>query len=287
VVESLIKAGAFDSLSRARAQLMAGLDAAFEAGQRYQRERNEGQVSMFDLIGGGDGPAPDLGAPEPTGPEWDHEELLLHEKEVLGFYLSGHPLRRVWDRARALGAAGIGELANVEDGGRALLCGLVTALREINTKNGNRMGFVTLEDVEGTIEVTVFPDLFRQTAAHLKSGVPLLIRGRVEGATMPRKLLADEVRPLPLAAGPEAAPPVAPVAGTCHITVRGHGDPGPLQALRDLCAAHRGIVAVALHLHVDGSEVVVRPRTLRIRPSPGFVQAVEQLLGAESVLLEG
>ena len=125
------------------------------------------------------------------------EQRLLHEKEVLGFYLSGHPLRGVWDRAQRLGVVGTGQLAQVEDGARVLLCGLVSALREINTKNGNRMGFATIEDVEGTIEVTIFPELFRQSAAHLRSGAPLLVRGKVEGTSTARKLLADDIRLLP------------------------------------------------------------------------------------------
>ena len=171
VVESLIKAGAFDSAERPRARLMAALDSAFEAGQRHQRERDQGQVSMFDLMGGspaGPGVEPDL--LDASVAEWDTEQRLLNEKEVLGFYLSGHPLRGVWDQAQRLGAVGTGQLGQVEDGARVLLCGLVSALREINTKNGNRMGFATIEDVEGTIEVTIFPELFRQSVTHLRSG---------------------------------------------------------------------------------------------------------------------
>jgi DNA polymerase-3 subunit alpha len=283
VVESLVKAGAFDSAGKARAQLMAALDGAFEAGQRHQRERDQGQVSMFDLMGGGSEPVPE---PEPNGPavaEWDVEQRLLHEKEVLGFYLSGHPLRGVWERAQRLGVVGIAQLARVDDGARVLLCGLVTTLREINTKNGNRMGFVTIEDVEGSIEVTVFPELFRQSAAHLRGGVPILVRGKVEGTMAARKLLADDVRPLP---AEEPRGVVAPLPRACRVAVRSAGDADPLQALRAICDAHRGTVPLALRLQVEGAEVDVRSRTLRVRPSPAFIEAVEGLLGPGSVTVE-
>jgi DNA polymerase-3 subunit alpha len=279
VVESLIKAGAFDWLGRPRGRLMAGLDAAFEAGQRYQRERDQGQVSMFDLLE--DGSAPD--DLDPGGGEWDVEERLLHEKEVLGFYLSGHPLRGVWERARTLGVIGTGQLAEAEDGARVLLCGLVSGLREISTKNGNRMGFVTLEDVEGSVEVTVFPEAFRQAAPHLRSGMPLLVRGRVEGTTTARKVLADDIRPLP----PEGEHVGdGPVPRTCRVTIRADDGTALLAALRRLCEDHRGPVALVLHLDVDGREVVVRSRSLRVRPSPDFLRAVEALLGAGRVLVE-
>ena len=173
----------------------------------------------------GGGREPDL--LDPSVPEWDTEQRLLNEKEVLGFYLSGHPLRGVWDRAQRLGVVGTGQLAQVEDGARVLLCGLVSALREINTKNGNRMGFATIEDVEGTIEVTIFPELFRQSVAHLRSGAPLLVRGKVEGTTTARKLLADDVRPLP-AEAERARRGATPMPRACRVVVPPDGSSDPL-----------------------------------------------------------
>ncbi|MGH7263249.1 MAG: OB-fold nucleic acid binding domain-containing protein, partial [Candidatus Rokuibacteriota bacterium] len=217
VVESLIKAGAFDSLGSARAQLLAGLDAAFDDGQRHQREREQGQASIFDLMGGG---APVAAVPpaEPPVPEWEPDQLLLYEKEVLGFYLSGHPLKRVWPEAQRRGAIGTADLASRDDGARVLVCGLVGAMREINTKNGDRMAFVTLEDMDGNVELTVFPETFRQGGGHLRSGVPLLVRARVEGAGgASRKLLAEDIRPLAVEApASEPAPSQA-----CRVWVTG------------------------------------------------------------------
>ena len=162
----------------------------------------------------------------------------------------------------------------------------MSALREINTKNGNRMGFATIEDVEGTIEVTIFPELFRQSAAHLRSAAPLLVRGKVEGTATARKLLADDVRPLPAADAEDARPGAVPVAeGVPGVDPRGR-TPDPLPALRAICEAHRGTVPLVLRLRADGSDVDVRSRTLRVRPSPAFVEAVEGLLGPGSVTVE-
>jgi len=282
VVESLVKAGAFDSLGLARAQLIAGLDGALEVGQRSQREREQGQASIFDLLGG-DGAAPGMVATapaEPPVPEWDLDTLLLNEKEVLGFYLSGHPLKGVWAEAQRLGAIGIADLASREDGTRVLLCGLVAALREINTKNGDRMAFATLEDMDGAVELTVFPETFRQSGAHLKSGAPLLVRGKVEGSVTARKLLAEDIRLL----GETGS--AAPLPSSCRIRVGGPAATEALRNLRAVCAAHAGPVPLFVHVEVDGAEIVVRSRAVTVRPSAAFVAAVEGLLGSRTVRLE-
>ncbi|HEV8307250.1 MAG TPA: DNA polymerase III subunit alpha [Methylomirabilota bacterium] len=281
VVESLIKAGALDSLGLSRAQLLAGLDGAFERGQRSQREREQGQASIFDLMAGGV-PAAVPAPTEPPVPEWDPDQLLLYEKEVLGFYLSGHPLRRVWGEAQRLGAIGTAELAGRADSARVVVCGMVSDMREINTKNGDRMAFVTLEDMDGTVEITVFPETFRQGGAHLRSGVPLLVRGRVEGSSATRKLLAEAIRPLGAdAATSEPAPP-APVACRVRVPDAEHAA-AQLQALRAILDRYPGPAPLYLHLDLSRAEVVVRARALTVRPSPALAAAVEGLLGAGSI----
>jgi DNA polymerase-3 subunit alpha len=278
VLESLIKAGAFDSLGQARAHLMAGLDTALDVGQRHQRERELGQASIFDLLGG---PPPAVAPPptEPVVPEWDQDQLLMNEKEVLGFYLSGHPLKRVWAEAQRQGAIGIGDLASREDGSRVVLCGLVSALREINTKNGDRMAFATLEDMDGALEVTIFPETFRQSAACLRAGAPVLVRGKVEGGTATRKLLAEDIRPL----GEVEAAVALPARCQVHVGTAAGAD--ALRTLRAICDEHPGPVPLHVHVQVDDGEVVVRSRAVTIRPSPAFVAAVEGLLGSRSVRL--
>jgi len=163
VIESLIKAGAFDSLGLPRAHLLARVDEALERGQRTQRDRSDGQPSFFDLL---PTPAPPPAADPVVVPEWEPDQRLAFEKEVLGFYVSGHPLARFGPLIESLGITSTAALATKSAGARVLLLGHVVGLREIPTKSGNRMAFATLEDMDGTVEVTVFPEPFKAAAAH-------------------------------------------------------------------------------------------------------------------------
>jgi DNA polymerase-3 subunit alpha len=305
VIESLIKAGAFDSLRVTRAQLLASVDEAMEAGQRHQRDRMQGQASLFDIID--DGP-PGFAAPvaadrqeteEPPLPEWESAQLLAYEKEVLGFYLSGHPLARLAPVADRLGAIPIRELAGRTDGARVILFGQITALKEITTKSGDRMAFATLEDMGGSVEITVFPEPFKAAAAHLRSGQPILMRGRVDGAEEGRKVLAEEIRPLenadstasgssansasddPFGALPE------PVAKACRIRTSPVGVARELlDSIRQACEEHRGNVPLFVHLLFPEREVVLRISSVSVHPSAAFVAEVERLLGQGSISVE-
>src|SRR5262249_36599717 len=192
VVESLIKAGAFDSIGVARAQLLAALDAAMESGQRQQRDRAEGQASFFDLMPVDATPMRPAGAASIR--EWDDDQRLAFEKEVLGFYVSGHPLARFKPLVESLGITPSSELAARAAGSRVLLFGQVAALREIPTKSGNRMAFATIEDTEGTVDITIFPEPFKASASYLRSRDALLGRGRVDDTEKARVVLAEEVR---------------------------------------------------------------------------------------------
>ena len=147
VMESLIKAGAFDSLGGARAGLLSGLDQAMEAGQRSQRDRDEGQGSLFEGPLFGRSSSPKAAAAVPLAavtqvPEWPMEELLAAEKEVLGFYPSGHPPTSTATRGAVESRVGF-QLATRPAASRVLL-GPGGALTENATKSGNRMAFATL-----------------------------------------------------------------------------------------------------------------------------------------------
>src|SRR5262249_15560698 len=146
VIESLIKAGAFDSFGLPRAHLLAHTDAALQAGQRVPRDRNEGQASFFDPL------IPAVAEPARREPaevvvEWPDDQRLAYEKEVLGFYVSGHPLAQYASVIESLGVTTAGDLATRSHGARVTLLGHVAALKETATKSGNRMAFITLEDM--------------------------------------------------------------------------------------------------------------------------------------------
>src|SRR5204862_769249 len=181
VIESLIKAGAFDGLGLPRAHLLAQCDMALESGQRQQREKAEGQGSFFDLIpAAGPAPRPSEATAAAVVPEWDDDQRLAYEKEVLGFYVSGHPLARFEGVAESLGVTSSAELANRSHGARVTLFGHVAAIKETATKSGNRMACLSLEDMAGTVDVTVFPEPYKAAAPLLRSHEPVVVRGRVD-----------------------------------------------------------------------------------------------------------
>jgi DNA polymerase-3 subunit alpha len=286
VLESLIKAGAFDSLGLSRAHLMTTVDAALEAGQRRQRERVEGQASFFDLL-----PAtPSAPKAEPVAvvPEWEADERLAFEKEVLGFYISGHPLARYGSLVESLGITATAELAGKGPGSRVLLFGQVAALKETSTKSGNRMAFATLEDMNGTVEVTVFPEPFKAAAEHLRSREPLLIRGRLDDSDRGRVVLAEDVRPLAQALD-EVTARGAPAGEPHALRIRLHPGEDVTQvmgAVKALCAGYRGLVPVFLHVLLPEQEVVVRARALAVNPSPELLQKLDELLGPAATTVQ-
>ncbi len=314
VLESLIKAGAFDSLGGTRAGLLSGLDQDMEAGQRSQRDREEGQGSLFggEAFGGSGNAKAASAAPSASAaqvPEWPREELLAAEKEVLGFYLSGHPLDEYREIAARLKTVSASELATRPAASRVLLLGLVGAMTENSTKSGNRMAFATLELVDGSVPLTVFPEPYRACGVALRHRGPVLVSGRIDDSDKGRVVLAEEVKPLDEAArnggngsqsrragsGAEA-PGGAQAAGgahTCRIRVRpsAAGPPGAagseaaLAAVRSICEAHPGPTPVFVHVLLADQEVVVRAKGLSVAPEPDLVAKVESLLGPGSILV--
>src|SRR6059036_1021323 len=287
VIESLVKAGAFDSLGLTRAHLLAQTDAALESGQRVQRDRSEGQASFFDAL------IPPSAAParrEPAEivPEWPDDQRLAYEKEVLGFYVSGHPLAQYAAVIESLGVTTSGDLATRSHGARVTLLGHVAALKETATKSGNRMAFVTLEDMAGTVEVTVFPEPFKAAAPYLRSREPLVVRGRIDDGDKGRVILAEDVRLLEQALGGAARPRAAGAEpGACRIRVAADGDPeGRLAALRRICEAHPGGVPVFVHVLLAGQEVVIRARGCSVDAAPELVSEFETLLGPATLSID-
>ena len=290
VVECLIKAGALDSLQSTRAGLLAALDQAMEGGQRRQRDREEGQVSLFEALGGGATPA----VPGPPAaarvPEWPQEEMLAFEREVLGFYLSGHPLEQYREVAQRIGAASAADLAARSTGARVLLLGQVSAFTESATKSGNRMAFATLELVDGSVPLTIFPEPYRSCAAALRHKGPVIVRGRADDSDKGRVVLAEEIKPLEDAVvngnGNGHGNGSAVHACRIRVSAAAEGLPALLASVKAACREHEGGTPLFLHVLLPEQEVVLRVKELRVDPAPGLVTKVEGLLGPGSILVE-
>jgi DNA polymerase III subunit alpha len=190
VLESLVRVGALNVLGHP-AQLLLGLDDALAAGQAVQRDRISGQTSLFDM-GGDDSAA--LERPLPATPETPVRERLRWEKELMGLYLSDHPMGEVADRVGLFVTAYSGDLKDESlDGQRVVLGGIVTGQRTVITKSKSTMAVVTLEDLQGTLEVVVFPRTYEQTMGSWRDGAILLVAGRVDHRGDEASLLADSV----------------------------------------------------------------------------------------------
>lgn len=187
VIESLIKAGALDSLGK-RSQLMFNLPSVMEAAMRFQKERDSGQESMFGMMS------------QPASPrltdvdEWDESMRLMMEKEALGFYITGHPLNRYREKFTELSIIPTHELLEMEEKRDVNIGGLVRDLKQIQTKNkGDLMAYITIEDLYGTIEVIVFPDVYRESQNIITQDTPIIISGNTDKTDKGLKVIAKRI----------------------------------------------------------------------------------------------
>src|SRR5450759_461240 len=189
VLESLIKVGAMSRFGHA-AQLLEALDDAMAAGQAAQRDRTSGQTALFDL-----GSAPGaLERPLPQVPEALARERLRWEKELLGLYLSEHPLSSISEQIGQYVTAYSADLKDESlDGQRVVMGGIVTGLRTVTTRSRETMAVATLEALQGTLEVVVFPRMYATTGGTFAEGAILLVAGRVDHRGEEASLLADAV----------------------------------------------------------------------------------------------
>ena len=280
VVESFIKSGSFDSLEKRRAALMAAIDRAMEAGQKQQRDREQGQASLLGMLGGAEPGAPRAPERLPDVADWPEGERLAYEKESLGFFITGHPLERYKAELAQWANATVGTLGQLGEK-EATIGGIVTGLRLLKTKKGDRMATFLLEDLEGGVEVLVFPEAYKKAAARLADDVIVLVKGRAEALDEGRfRLLASDVMPLETAKLSEAR----------YVTIRvpvGSWDKTKGERLRDILGSHKGDCPVTLEMVRPGAfAVAVAPSAyFRVRPDEVLRTEVEGLLGPGSLIL--
>ncbi|MEO8076626.1 MAG: DNA polymerase III subunit alpha [Acidobacteriota bacterium] len=285
VLESLVKAGALDSLLHAsagtvasrRARLFAAVDRAIEHGGRHQRDRDKGQSQLF---GGGDDDGPTAsGAALPDAPAWTEVQQLAGEKEALGLYMSGHPLDRFGEELKTFGARRVADLTQPE--ADVWVAGIVSALRPLKTKKGDRMAVFMLDDVGGAVEVVVFPETFSKHGLLVEADAMLLVRGKLDKDDESARIVSTEL--MSIAALKERTTREVAI----HLAVPPHGRP-TFEALAELLSRHRGDRRVMLELDVKGQPRPLRVRAdvaQRVRPSEKLVTEVERICGAGTVEL--
>ncbi len=275
VIESLVKAGAFDGLGASRAPLCAGVDAILEAAARRVHEREIGQATLF---GGGSDAGEPVRDALPNVPEWSERETLSYEKETLGFYVTGHPLVPFREDLEMLATHTSGSVGGAATGSEVTIGGIVTGLKRRKTRKGDWMATFTLEDLEGSVEVVVFPDLYGKTLSVLAEDAPLLVGGRAESDEGAR-VLASAIVPLQKAREDRTE------GISIRLVTTGLTDE-VLQQLRETIEAHRGTVPLYLEIARPGEFVVTLKadgEDFAASPSRDLKASVESILGKGAV----
>ncbi len=276
VVESLVKAGAFDSLNHRRRALVAIHESAVDQYVDIKRNEAIGQDSLFagldDDTGSGDW---GVAIAIPDIEEWDKQTLLAHEREMLGLYVSDHPLQGLEHVLASAADCTIGHLLADEeraDGATVTVCGLVTAVQRKVTKRGDAWAMVTVEDLEGAIDVLLFPSAYQLSSTLLTEDTVVTVKGRLSRSKEQPELHGQEVTAPDLARGGGGPIEVSMPVTRCT---------GPVvEQLKDILRTHPGVTEVRLRLLARGSTRLLRlDDRLRVAPSPALFADLKQLLG--------
>ncbi len=274
MLESLIKAGCFDSLKAKRSQLAAVIDRAMEGGAKTQRDQLAGQTGLFGgpTISPANDRLPDL-------EEWQEHILLNYEKETLGFFITGHPLAKHAKDLEEFSTATTESVGRLENGQEVSIGGIFTSTRTMRTRKGDRMGTAVLEDMHGTMDILVFPEPFRLYEPMLKSEDPVFVKGRIDiDETGKVKLLASEILPLKDIRQTMARKMIV------HVNLIGLEENAATR-LFDLFEKNRGECSVLFELeHERQFLVILRPDNyVRVKPHPQLIRAVEEICGIGAV----
>jgi len=280
VVESLIKCGAFDNLGPSRRAMFEGLDSVLEQAASFQREKSEGQFNLFatECEPGTNGNLTDTPIPELA--EWDTQTKLAQEKEIMGFYVTGHPLMEFSDLIKKFTNATSENLALIPPSAPARLAGLIGKIKEITTRKGDRMAFVSLEDLRGVTEVTVFSDLYRANLDLLHSGAPVIVAGTREGDKEAPKVLANQIQRLD-----EAPRHFGKGVRITLSTVGTH--PHQIKDLKEILSRHRGRIPVKLHVVIPNkTETVINLGSFPCDGSEGLLADVQRTFGYQPITFD-
>lgn len=280
VIEALIKCGAFDCTGAKRSQLMAGLEDAASAGQRVQQERESAQASLFgaaEIVRGANGGGNRL----PEIPEWDEKYRLGCEKEAIGFFITGHPLDRYVADMRRFSTVDCSTILDAKDKSEIKICGVPASVKELITKKGDRMAFLALEDLVGSVEVVVFPETYARCSEVLRGDDPIHVTGTVELSEKGAKVMASDIillRDL-----------VERDTRKVNFTIDAkEADEGKLKTLKDIISRYQGICRSFLHLDIENSSRVTikLPDVYKVSASEELTVEVSNLFGYNAVSFE-
>jgi DNA polymerase-3 subunit alpha len=278
VIESLIKAGAFDSLTKSRASLLSSYEKTLSKASAEQKKRQNGQVVLFDVREfGRTGPAneekPEEEAVEVE--EFSEEELLKMEKEILGFYISSHPLQNLGETLDAQVGCRIAEIAEKREGEMVQIGGILSSCRKITTRRGDLMMVCNIEDLSATISLVIFPKTYEKVQDLLAEDAILVVKGRLN-----RDMRSDEINVVV-----ESIEPISEVekVRTLHIEVVDIKDKKVLEKLKDILLSSKGEDSVMIYY--DGKKIAASSK-YHVDIGPQLIESIEKLLGSGSARME-
>ena len=280
VLESLIKSGALDTLGCTRAALLASLEKVAGVAQKQQQDKNRGQLSLIQMMGGTSCTMPGIGLNLEEGGvrEWGDEDRLRFEKDALGFYLSGHPLLRYREELLRLNLHTLKQCSGYSPGSEVKVALVVSGRKEHVTKKGGKMAFCQVEDLSGSGELILFPEVYAKIRPDIEDERPLLVTARIaeqegddegngdsgEDGARKAKLIALEGQRLE----ETAMMTNAPVCLT--LTVEDLPD-NPWESLRRIVQRYPGGVALNIRLFLQDAECLMQlGHEYSVAPSPDF-----------------
>ena len=274
IIESLVKAGAFDSLGGNRAQLTAIVEGAMEAGQRAWRDRASGQTGLFGMV------AEEVHAdpPLPQLPDWTAQQKLAGEKEMLGIYVTGHPLDEYASKVSDLATHDTESVEGLEKGAEVALCGILTGIQRRRNKEGKLWAAMQIEDRAGSLEAMVFTTQYERLLSALVEDKAMLVRGQaLPEENAPPKISIQDIVAL------ESARVDLPTLISIRVGVGLNGALDKADALNRLFASKPGATEVRLRLEKPRDFSVILDVTTKVRPDKEFRAEVERICGPEAV----
>jgi DNA polymerase III subunit alpha len=281
-IEALIKAGAFDSTGYTRKHLMGMMDGAVDMAAKRAKDRDRGQVSLFDLDGAADHGF-EHAVPEPDGDEWDKAMKLAFEKEMLGIFVSDHPLREMSNVIEGARTLSLGDADSFSDGQTGWFAGILTSCARVLTKKGKVMIDFTLEDLDGFMEGRLFGNVYQRFESLFREDAVLRVRAKVEVSDRGRKLQVIDVMPLSDDGTFDRAPGVLVISDAASR----FNEPAVLQWFKDLVPRFPGPDSVRVEVSNGAGEKRVYklpPDVYRVDKTSHPLHAqLREVFGADAV----
>jgi DNA polymerase-3 subunit alpha len=274
VMEALISSGALDSLPGNRAQKMEAIEAMLDFGQKVSQSMNTN-----DLFASGKMEIKRVEPPFPNIPDWSISKKLSIEKETLGFYISGHPLDRYRAELAAFGSADTQSLLQVKDGREVRLGGIISAVKTMNDKRGNRMAFATVEDFVGKVELIIFSDCYEKSRTYIAEDNIIMVTGRVSTREEEApKIIAGDIFPLESLSE----------RYNCQLVIKLDEEISDrkLSAIQGILEKSDGKTPVIFAARRNGEEYYIRSRRLSIKPETKLLLKLKEMLGDTAVFLQ-